>query len=401
VSERRRVLLGLAVLVPLLVAPLYIDAFWLKVGLFAAAAVVAALGLNLLLGLAGQLSLGHSFFVAVGAYGYTFFAAESRTVGTSDQAGLGLPPVLALVLAVLLAGLAGLLFSPISARLRGIYLGIASLGLVFGGLHILYNSEPLTGGYNGRDVPSFTLPGITFDTVRGEPLYVMGVLFGKEEKLWYLALAVAVAAYLYYRNLLRGRPGLALRAVRDRELMAGIIGVPVMRFKAYAFVVSSMYAGLGGVLLALVFGRIVPDTFGIVLAVEYLAIVVIGGLGSAAGTVVGALFVVCLPKILERYAENLPFLASDTDTEGVSPAVAARFAFGAAMILLLLVEPGGAAAVGHRLRRLFQRLFKQNGRPTHTIPQGEFNDLAVKTNNAQSAPGAHRADPVASRRLQE
>jgi branched-chain amino acid transport system permease protein len=350
---------ALAVVVLLLVAPIYVDGSWLRTGLLAFASAVAALGLTLLLGQAGQLSLGHSFFVAVGAYGYTFFAAESNDGDTGVGAGLGLPPALALVLAVLLAGVAGLAFSPIAGRLRGIYLGVASLGLVFGGLHILNNAEPLTGGAHGRDVPSFHLFGFTFDRVPGETLHVLGVPFGREEKLWYLAVALLVVAYLYYRNLVRGRPGRALRAIRDRELMAGITGVPVARYKSYAFVVSSMYAGLGGVLLALVLGRVIPDAFGVALAIEFLAMVVVGGLGSAAGAVAGAAFVVCLPRVLDRYAEHLPFIASSSsisEAGGLEPAVAAQLAYGAAVIVLLLVEPGGVAAAGNRLMRCLRRL---------------------------------------------
>jgi branched-chain amino acid transport system permease protein len=358
---------ALAVVVLLLVAPIYVDGSWLRTGLLAFASAVAALGLTLLLGQAGQLSLGHSFFVAVGAYGYTFFAAESNDGDTGVGAGLGLPPALALVLAVLLAGVAGLAFSPIAGRLRGIYLGVASLGLVFGGLHILNNAEPLTGGAHGRDVPSFHLFGFTFDRVPGETLHVLGVPFGREEKLWYLAVALLVVAYLYYRNLIRGRPGRALRAIRDRELMAGITGVPVARYKSYAFVVSSMYAGLGGVLLALVLGRVIPDAFGVALAIEFLAMVVVGGLGSAAGAVAGAAFVVCLPRVLDRYAEHLPFIASSSsisEAGGLEPAVAAQFAYGAAVIVLLLVEPGGAAAAGNRLLRRLRRS------PRHPHTQG-------------------------------
>jgi branched-chain amino acid transport system permease protein len=340
------------VVLVLLVLPIYVDGSWLRMGLLAIAAAVAALGLTLLLGQAGQLSLGHSFFVAVGAYAYTYFAADRS--GDSGAAGLGMPPAVALVLAVLVAGVAGWAFSPIAGRLRGIYLGVASLALVFGGLHLLNNAEPLTGGAHGRDVPGFELFGLTFDRVRGETLHVLGVPFGREEKLWYLALVLAAAAYLYYRNLVRGRPGRALRAVRDRELMAGVVGVPVARYKAYAFVVSSMYAGLGGVLLALVLGRVVPDTFGVTLAIEYLVMVVVGGLGSASGAVVGAAFVVCLPRVLDRYAEHLPFIASSSSISasgGLEPAVAAQFAYGAAVVVLLLLEPGGAAAVGSRLMR--------------------------------------------------
>jgi branched-chain amino acid transport system permease protein len=360
---RPSTVVALAVVVALLVAPIYLDSSWLRMGLLAFAAAVAALGLTLLLGQAGQLSLGHSFFVAVGAYGYTLFAADP-TGGDRGAAGLGLPPAVALVLAVLLAGVAGWAFSPIAGRLRGIYLGVASLALVFGGLHILNNAEPLTGGAHGRDVPSFEAFGFTFDRVSGETLHVLGVPFGREEKLWYLATALAVAAFLYYRNLVRGRPGRALRAVRDRELMAGIVGVPVARYKAYVFVVSSMYAGLGGVLLALVLGRVIPDTFGVALAIEFLAMVVIGGLGSAAGAVAGAVFVVCLPRVLDRYAEHVPFIASSSsisESGGLEPAVAAQFAYGAAVIVLLLVEPGGVAAVGNRLVRRLRRV----PRPAH------------------------------------
>lgn len=337
-----------------LAVPFYATTFWLQLALFGFAAAVGALGLSLLLGQAGQLSLGHSFFVAVGAYGYTFLAGETRTVGVSHQAGLGLAPVVAGLGAVALAGVAGVLFSPIAARLRGIYLGVASLALVFVGQHVLFNAAPLTGGFNGRDVPAFAVGGLTFDTPPDTTLFVLGVPFGREEKLWYLMLVVTAGAYLYYRNLVRGRPGRALRAVRDRELMAEIMGVPVARYKAYVFAVSSMYAGLGGVLLALAFGRIVPETFGIALAIEYLAMVVIGGLRSPGGAVAGAFFVACLPAVLERYATVLPGLAP-AGADGISPGIAARFAFGAAVIALLLIEPGGAAAAFRRFITTLRR----------------------------------------------
>jgi branched-chain amino acid transport system permease protein len=351
------------VAVVVLALPLYVDKFWLQLGLFAFAGTVAAFGLTLLLGQAGQLSLGHPFFVAVGAYGYTVLAGHADTAGLGRQLGVALPPVVAAAAAVLLAGIAGLLFSPIAARLRGIYLGIASLGLVFVGQHVLFNAQKLTGGSNGRDVPAFALPGFRFDAGTDETLYVFGVPFGREEKLWYLALAVTAAAYVGARNLIRSRPGRALRAVRDRELMAGIMGVPVVRYKAYAFGVSSMYAGAGGVLMALAFHRIVPETFGLELAVNYLAMVVIGGLGSPVGALMGALFVTGLPAILDRYASSLPGLAPEGSGGAVSPAVAAQFAFGAALIALLLFEPGGVTAVGRRLRRGASRVLVRARRP--------------------------------------
>ena len=290
---------ALGLLAAALVAPFYLDAFWLQVGVFAFAAMVAALGLNLLLGQAGQLSLAHSFFIAVGAYGYTFFAPRRARPVARDRAGPAAPRCGRPRRAA--AGVAGLLFSPIAARLRGIYLGVASLGLVFVGQHVLVNAEPLTGGFNGRDVPPLTLAGFSFDDVPGETLHVLGVPFGREEKLWYVGLVAVVLAYLSCRNV-RGRPGRAMRAVRDREIAAAVMGVPVTRYKGDAFLVSSMHAGLGGVLLALAFGHIVPETFGVLLAIEYLAMVVIGGVGSPAGALAGALFVSSLPAVLERYA---------------------------------------------------------------------------------------------------
>jgi branched-chain amino acid transport system permease protein len=133
--------------------------------------------------------------------------------------------------------------------------------------------------------------------------------------------------------------------------MAGIVGVPVNRYKAYAFLISSMYAGLGGVLLALAFRRVVPETFGIALSIEYLAMVVIGGLGTAGGALAGAAFVACLPSVLERYAGLLPGLATGPGEAGISPPVAGKFIYGAAVIAVLLLEPAGLAGLAHRLRR--------------------------------------------------
>jgi branched-chain amino acid transport system permease protein len=354
VSDHRRArwIAAAAGLVAGVAAPFYLEVFWLQVGVFAFAAMVAASGLNLLVGDAGQVSLGQSFFLAVGAYGYTFYASEPQpATGPEGLAGWGLPPLAAVALAVVTAGVAGLLFSPIAARLRGIYLGVASLGLVFVGEHVLMNAKTVTGGSNGRDVPALTVGGFRFDDVPGETLNVLGVPFTRMEKLWYVGLLSAALAWLFYRNVAAGRVGRALHAVRDGEIAAATMGVPVTRFKGAAFLVSSMLAGLGGVLLALAFRHVVPETFGVLLAVEYLAMVVIGGVGSPGGTLAGALLVSSLPVVLQRYSDALPLVGDSPAGGGVTAGVAARFCYGGAIVVLLLVEPGGLAALGRKVKR--------------------------------------------------
>ncbi|AEN13435.1 MULTISPECIES: branched-chain amino acid ABC transporter permease [unclassified Streptomyces] len=335
--RRPRTHLRLAGALLLLALPFYLDRFWLQAGLFAMAAAIGAIGLNLLTGSTGQLSMGHAFFLAVGAYGYCVLAGESSTQNGHALSGLGLPTWLAAVLAVLLAGAAGGLFSPIAGRLRGAYLGIATLALIFIGQHVLFNAGSLTGGFNGRPVPPFSLFGFTFDDTE---TVVAAVPFHSFEKLWYAALpALAVSAY-FARGVLRGRPGRALNAIRDHRIAAGVTGVPVARYRAGVFVLSSMYAGLAGVLLALVFQRTVPEYFGMVLSLEYLAMIVIGGLGSVAGAVVGAAFVSLLPQVLTHYSDSLP-LVSAPGTGGVAPGEASRYLYGAAVVAVVLFLPGG------------------------------------------------------------
>ncbi|NUR67631.1 MAG: branched-chain amino acid ABC transporter permease [Streptomyces sp.] len=337
-----RTYLWTAATVLLLALPFYLDRFWLQAGLFAMAAAIGAIGINLLTGATGQLSMGHAFFLAVGAYGYCVFAAD----GADGLTGLGLPTWLAAVLAVGAAGIAGGLFSPISGRLSGAYLGIATLALVFIGQHVMFNAHDLTGGANGRDVPPLNLFGLTFDD---RELLVADVPFGSVEKLWYAGLLALLAGALFARGVLRGRPGRAMNALRDHRIAAGVIGVPVARHRAAVFVLSSMYAGLAGVVLALVFQRTVPDYFGITLSLEYLAMIVVGGLGSVSGAIAGAVFVTLLPQLLTRYSDALP-LVSAPGTGGIAPGEAARYLYGAAVVLVVLFLPGGLVSVAARRR---------------------------------------------------
>ncbi|MGW0108346.1 branched-chain amino acid ABC transporter permease [Streptomyces cellulosae] len=355
-TRRRATLLVVAVV--LCLPPFYLDAFWLRIGLFSMAAAIGAIGLALLSGTAGQLSLGHAFFLAVGAYGYTWLAGDP---------GPGLPTALAVPLAVLTAGLAGGLFSPVAGRVKGIYLGIATLALVFLGHHVLLTAESVTGGFNGRSVPPLSVGGFTFDA-DGE-LNVLGVPFGAEERLWFMGLALFALTWFTARGLLRSRPGRALAALRDSETAAAVMGVDVARHRSAAFVVSSMYAGLAGVLLALAFRRVVPDYFGLVLSVDYLAMIVIGGLGSVAGATAGAVFVTALPLLMTRYADQLPLVAAPGSTEGaVGPTEAARYLYGAAIVLVLLYAPDGLHGLVRRARDRLRRRRTPTTAPHTAVP---------------------------------
>ncbi|MER6177231.1 branched-chain amino acid ABC transporter permease [Streptosporangium sp. NPDC001681] len=343
----KKVILSCVVLVAAAVAvPFYLEGFWLQAGLFAMSAAIGAIGLNLLTGATGQLSMGHAFFLAVGAYTYVYFAAEPEG-GAHALGGLGLPTPVAALLAVLTAGVAGGVFSPIAGRLKGAYLGIATLALIFVGQHVLFNAEPVTGGYNGRAVPPMELFGFVF--ADSPELVIAQVPFGSLERLWFLGLAVLTCAALFARGVLRGRPGRAMNTIRDHEIAAGVMGVPVARYRAGVFVLSSMYGGLAGVLIALVFQRTVPDYFGLLLSLDYLAMIIIGGLGSVAGAVIGAFFISLLPQLLSRYSDALPLVA-EPGSAGVSPAEASRILYGAAVVVIVLFLPGGLLGLARRLR---------------------------------------------------
>lgn len=372
-----RLLGGAAGTVVLLALPLYVDSFWLDTGFAIFAAVIGAVGLTMLVGTTGQLSLAHAFFLAVGALTYTYVSGSPGGV-SKPYGGWELPPLVGMVAGIGVAGLAGLLVSPMAARLRGIYLGIATLGLVFIGEHIFNTWTSVSGGFNGRLVPAFELFGFSFAGNEGPYLEVLGVPFGRSERLWYLGLVLCVAACWFAHNLLRSRPGRALQMVRDSEVAGSVIGIDIQDYKAKVFLVSSMYAGLAGVLFALSIGSIAPETFSLRLSVLYLAMVVLGGLGSVRGAALGAVFVTALPLVFQEYAASLPFIVEPGEP-GIIASQAAAFLFGLAIILVVLFEPGGLVGLAHRLRH------PRGRRPTGTHPGGG-------SHRAENPPSAS-ADP--------
>ncbi|WP_336658941.1 branched-chain amino acid ABC transporter permease [Leucobacter sp. USHLN153] len=329
----------LVALIVLAALPLYLDAQMLKIGSWSMAAAVGAIGLTLLVGTAGQLSLAHAFFAAVGAYGYAYLASPSD--------GLGWPPVFAALGGIALAATAGLAFSPVAARVRGLYLGVASLGLVFIGQHLLKNLGEITGGVNGRGVPPFSVLG--FELTGNQPaLSVLGVAFGAQERIWYLALFSLLVAIYLSRGIINRRPGRAFTMVRDNQAAASALGIDVQRYKASAFVISSAFAGGAGVLTGLAYAYLTPQNFGLPLSINFLVMVLIGGLGSVGGAVVGAIIVTATPLLLANLAANTGILAAG-GSGGYDAGTVSSIVFGVLVVALIILEPGGLARLGSRL----------------------------------------------------
>jgi branched-chain amino acid transport system permease protein len=346
-----RALILTVALVALAAVPLYVDGSWLLVGILAMAAAVGAIGLTILVGTAGQLSLAHAFFVACGAYAYAFFAGESSSSGVS---GLGWPSPIAAIAAIGVASLAGLAFSPVAARVRGLYLGVASLGLVFIGQHLLRNLVAVTGGSNGRNVPPLEVFG--FELTGTDPdLHLFGVPLGDQERLWYVLLVALLIAIYVATGIVRRRPGRAFTLVRDNEAAASALGIHVQSSKATAFVLSSAFAGASGVLTAVAFGYVVPQYFGLVLSINFLVMVIVGGLGSIGGAVAGAFIVTALPLILDRMAQGSGLLAAP-GSGGYDASTISTIVFGALTVVVIIVEPGGLAQLWRRgVARLVSR----------------------------------------------
>jgi branched-chain amino acid transport system permease protein len=313
------VVVGLAA--ALVIVPVYVPTFWLQALLLAGAAAIGALGLDLQAGHAGQLSLGHAAFLACGAYAYCFFAGSA-----------GLSPVLALIAAVVLTGVVGACISPVASRVRGIQLGVASLGLVYVAQYVLINGGDVTGGFLGRSVPPMSIGPLAFDG--SNRIVVLGVPFGRLEMLWLLVLPLAVLSFWAARNIERSMIGVRFRHIRDDEISAACLGVNVRRVKAAAFVVSASYAGLAGVLTALVFSTIVPDYFNLHLSVQFLFMTVIAGMASSRSAVIGALVVVLAGQALIESAGTLG-LAQSTDG-GMTPQVLAEIVFSILLVVALL-----------------------------------------------------------------
>ena len=328
---------GLVALVAIYaLAPLYLTDFWLSVLTYAGISAIGAIGLNLLTGYTGQVSLGHATFLGAGAYAAGYFGGD-----------LGLPLPLWLVLAAVAGGLLGAVVGPFALRLRGNYLVIITLGLVFVGEHVFQNWDGLTGGGSGRNIEApVSLGFVDFDAISG---------YTREQSWFWLVWAVVALCALLAKNIVRTRPGRAMQAIRDRDVAAELIGVSLARYKIGAFVISSALAGVAGGLFGAYQQFVNPTDWNLLLSIQYIAIIIVGGLGTIFGAVLGALFVGSLPRLIEEYSDSIPGVATGAGDDGFITVFALNQAiFGLLIVLFLVLEPRGLAAIWLRLNAYFK-----------------------------------------------
>lgn len=287
--------------------PLVIDDYFISQMNFICIYGVAAVGLMLLTGYTGQVSMGHSAFFAIGAYASTILVAK------------GIPFLLALPIGGFLAGMLGVAIGRPILHLTGLYLAIATMGFAFIIEEIIVRWTSLTNGNLGIAVVPAVIGPFAFDT---------------EFKFFYLAFVILILALLAARNIIRSPTGRAMIAIRDSEVASQAIGIDLAKFKTLAFAVSAAFAGIAGGLYAHKVFFINPESFSIVLSIELLAMVIIGGLGSLHGAVFGSIFFIFLPQVIVMTKEYLPaYIQRQT---GLETAL-----FGLMIILVMLFEPLG------------------------------------------------------------
>lgn len=360
------VVLGLGGTIPLVpgLVSLGLGGELMLIAVSALFASIGSIGLNIVTGYAGQVSLGHAFFLGVGAFTgaalggvqvtrQAFDLDAGQFVEQVEVIGHQLDMLIWLPAAGLVAALLGLVVAPVAFRLRGLYLAFVTLGLVFVGEHLFREMTTVTGGVGvGREAAVPSLLGFRFD-VDGE---VLGVYLSKEQRLFFLGFALLVVMAFIAKNLARSRIGRALAAVRDRDIAAEMMGIPLARYKMIAFVVSSFYAGVTGALLFSVIGRLQPEAFNLLLSIEYIAMVLIGGVATVSGSIMGAVFITFLPRIVKWMAGLWIFgFISEGATGGfVTVAQFEQILFGLLIVIFLIFEPLGLYGIWIRIRNYWK-----------------------------------------------
>lgn len=281
-----------------------------KVAIF----VCALLGLNLLTGYSGQISLGNGAFMAVGGYTTAILVHAA-----------GFPYWLTIPLAGIVAGMAGVLIGIPALRLAGVYLALATFALALSIPPVLNHFDTFTQGHQGIVMPPVAAP--------------FGLDLSSEQWLYYLCVGIALLLYAFAWGVVRSRTGRAFMAIRDSETAATASGISLAYYKTLAFGLSAAYAGVAGSLLAIATTYINPDSFGLGLSLSLLVGVVIGGLGMNFGAVVGSLLVVWLPYFAEKAGQ------AGVHIGPLTFAGKPDIFFGAALILIMLFAPNGVAGL--------------------------------------------------------
>lgn len=354
---------------------------WLTVLDYTMIAAIATLGLNVLSGYAGQVSLGISFFMAVGAYTAAWLGGDPPT-GPLDPAGHGLSWLIWLPAAGIVTALVGALVGPTALRLKGFYLGIVTLALVFIGQHIFNNAKSLSGGPAGR---SFPAPGFG-DFSFADPTPIFGVSLSANQLYFLLILFVLIVCAVFVANAMRTRAGRAFQAVRDHEVGAAIMGVNLFRTKMEAFILSSFLAGIAGALYASYARYTIPDYWDLVLSIQFVAAIIVGGVASVWGSILGAAFVFALPEVIDQFS-LLPQSASST---GISSGDLNAVIYGLLIVVFLLFEPAGVMGLIRRVQSLTRRYDARSkgGEPA----RGTLVSVAESQFDAENAPLSKSAD---------
>ena len=312
------------------VVPSFVSAFRAQQLAYVGIYLTAIIGLNVLTGYTGQISLGHGAFMAVGGYTTAILMADH-----------GVKDIWTIPLAGLVAGTAGFLFGIPALRLSGLYLALATFAIAVSMPAVIKRFEGFTGG--GTGINLFGIPELTASLT---PVEIFGRQVAFNDWLYYLSWSIALVGYVIAWLLLRGRSGRAFRAVRDSETAAQSSGVSLARYKTLAFGVSAAYAGVAGSLFAIATTYVNPDTFPIALSILLLVGVVVGGLGSLVGLIAGAVFI-----------QFLPTWSQEVSKSPGAPSVVS----GALLIALMFVLPMGVAGLIERLRLLTRRIYHRSG----------------------------------------
>ncbi|HEU5381294.1 MAG TPA: branched-chain amino acid ABC transporter permease [Ktedonobacteraceae bacterium] len=322
---------------------------WFTIVNYMLIAAIAALGLNVLSGYTGQVSLGIAFFMAIGAYTAALLGDPAPTSSFSPM-GYHLSFLIWLPAAGLVAALAGALIGPTALRLKGFYLGIVSLALVFIGQYLFKNIRTLTGGPQGRAFPIPVIGDASLDQQNS----FFGMALTSGQQYFLLILIVLVGAAFFVQNVMRSRAGRAFQAVRDNETGAAIMGVNLFEAKMGAFVLSSFLAGLAGALFASFSRYVIPDYWGLTLSIQFVAAIIVGGIASVWGSILGAAFIFGLPLVLDHFMLFPP----GTSAGGLNSGDLNALLYGLLIVVFLLFEPGGLVGIVRRGQALTRRLRK-------------------------------------------